>query len=176
MLGLIIIVILMLMVVIRLYYFFIKQLRLHCKVSQELRKSIIQEKNALLQLCGEKKGAQKQNAAFEAKVRLLSFKKSMLLWPKEFKVIFFLCFFYMVLKAFLSIGNWEWWKNDVSVFIIILEEILWSCALLLSPIVAVFFVKLSGKLRKTIQQLEEAIIQRDKARDMQNAIGGKDDH
>ncbi|WP_244427523.1 hypothetical protein [Bartonella vinsonii] len=45
----------------------------------------------------------------------------------------------------------------------------------MSPVIGVFFIKLTGKLRKTLQQLEEAIEQRDKALCVQDAIGGKDD-
>ncbi|WP_208441534.1 hypothetical protein [Bartonella raoultii] len=174
-LGLIIIGILMLMVIIRVPYFLIKYLRLHCKLSQELRKSIIQEKNALQQSRSHEKGMQKQNATLEAKARLLSFKASMMLWPREFKVLFFLYFLYVILQAFFSLANWEWWKNDVSYFIMMLVSIIWIGALLLSPLVALFFVKVSGKLRKTLQQLEEAIVQRDEALRAQDATGGNND-
>ncbi|WP_273721667.1 hypothetical protein [Bartonella sp. ML71XJBT] len=175
MFGLIIIGILMLMVIIRVPYFLIKYLRLHCKLSQELRKSIIQEKDALQKLHSDKKGMQKQNAVLEAKARLLSFKTSMMLWPREFKVIFFFCFLYIILQVFFAVKGWEWWKNDISFFIMMLVSIIWVCALLLSPIIALFFVKLSRKLRKTIQQLEEAIVQRDEALRAQDAIGGNND-
>ncbi|WP_273760615.1 hypothetical protein [Bartonella sp. ML70XJBT.G] len=174
-LGLIIIGILLMMVIIRVPYFLVKYLRLHCKLSQELRKNIIQEKDALQQSRSDKKGMQKQNAALEAKARLLSFKESMMLWPREFKVILFFSFLYVILQTFLAVKGWEWWKNDVSYFIMMLGSIIWVCALLLSPIIALFFVKVSGKLRKTIQQLEEAIVQRDEALRAQDAIGGNND-
>ncbi len=174
-LGLSIIGMFMFMIVVRVPYFLIKYLRVHCKVSQELRKSLTQEKDALQHLRSDKRGKQKQNAAVDAKIRLLSFKESMLFWPKEFKIIFFLCFFYVVLQSFLNLAKWKWWENDVSSFIMLLLGIAWCCVIILSPIIAVLFVKLSRKLRKTLQQLEEAIVQRDKALAMQDTIGGKDE-
>ncbi len=81
----------------------------------------------------------------------------------------------MVLQSFLNLAKWKWWENDVSSFIMLLLGIAWCCVIILSPIIAVLFVKLSRKLRKTLQQLEEAIVQRDKALAMQDTIGGKDE-
>ncbi|GAA5100739.1 hypothetical protein [Bartonella acomydis] len=174
-LGLIIIGIVVFMVLIGLPYFFVKRAKLYCKVSEELRKSIKQEKNALQHLQSEKKAMRQQNAALDARARLFSFKQSMLLWPKEFKIICVFSFIIVLLRSAFFTANIAGWKVDESGIITLLLTCLSVCFLFFAPIVGLLCIKLTSKLRKTMQQLEEAMTQRDKALGMQNARGEKND-
>ncbi|MCZ2158723.1 hypothetical protein NPX99_05475 [Bartonella sp. 220] len=183
-LGLITIGVLFFMVMIRLPYFFIKYVRLYCKATRELRESTTQQKNAIQHLRGDKKEMKRQNLALDTKIRLLSFKESLFLWPKECKILVFISILIVpLLRALsirnlqdvLSVKNLELWMNNGNSFIAMLPGNLWICALLFSPIIGILSIKLMDKLRKTIHQLEEAIEQRDKALRMQDAIGGGND-
>ncbi|WP_273721327.1 MULTISPECIES: hypothetical protein [unclassified Bartonella] len=168
-LGLIIIGIVIFMVLIGLHYFFIKRAKLYFHMLEKLKK------NAGHLAPFQQRGTIEKNAALDTKTRLLSFKQSMLLWPKEFKIICVLSLLMVLLRAALLTANTAGWKGDVSGVIILLLSCLSEAFLFLAPIVGLLCLKLTGKLRKTIQQWEEEIVQQDKRISMQNALGGKND-
>ncbi|WP_139412390.1 hypothetical protein [Bartonella mastomydis] len=175
-LGIIIITILMFMVMVRLPYLLIKYMRVSFKLSQELKKNTTQQKQAIQQLCNDCEEMRRQNLThktLEAKMRFLNFKESLPLYAKEWKIIFFIFILIFLLQITCSITNLLWWKSDSIVFIMLILNLIWIGILCLSPIIAMMSIKLTRKLRETLQQLDEAIKQRDRAIRMQNAQSEK---
>ncbi|WP_330169232.1 hypothetical protein [Bartonella grahamii] len=184
-LGCIIIAILMFMVMIRLPYLLIKHMRLSFKFAQDVKKSTTQQKQAIQQLRNDLGEMKRRNLALEtldAKIRFLNFKESLPLYSKECKIILFICILFTILQFAFFIVHLVWWKSDMASFMIprfsigrIIYSLLWLGILLFSPIIGMMCIKLTRKLRKTLQQLEEAIQQRDQAIRMQNVEGGQND-
>ncbi|WP_375615896.1 MULTISPECIES: hypothetical protein [unclassified Bartonella] len=177
-LGGIIITILMVMVMIRLPYLMIKHLRVSCKLSQELKKNTRQQKQAIQQLRNDQGEMKRQNLVREtldAKMRFLNFKESLPLYPKECKIILFVFMLVLFLQATFSIANFGWWQSDMVGFILLLCNLIWLGFIFFVPIIGLMGIKLTKKLRKTLQQLEEAIQQRDQAIRMLNVEGGQND-
>ncbi|WP_375692420.1 hypothetical protein [Bartonella sp. AP4SXKL] len=177
-LGFTIIAIVMFMVMIRLPYRLIKHIRLSFKLSQDLKKSTTQKKQAIQQLCndlGEMKRHNLAHKTLDAKMRFLNFKESLPFYSKECKIIFFILILFSVLQSAFSIANFIWWKNDNVAFIMQLLSLIWLGVLLFFPIIGIMCIKLTRKLNKILQQLEEAIQQRDQAMRMQNVEGGQND-
>ncbi|WP_254492412.1 hypothetical protein [Bartonella sp. B1099] len=175
-LGGLIIVILMFMVIVRLPYLLIKHMRVSFKLARELKKNTTQQKQAIQQLCNDPEEMKKQNLThktLEAKMRFLNFKESLPLYAKECKIIFFIFILFSLLESAFSTTNLLWWKSDSIVFIMVLLSIIWIGILCLSPIMAIMGIKLTRKLRETLQQLDEVIEQRDQAIRMQNAQNEK---
>ncbi|WP_375656424.1 hypothetical protein [Bartonella sp. CM120XJJH] len=173
--GLIIIAILMFMVMIRLPYLVIKHMKLSFKLAQDVKKNATQQKQAIQPLrndLGEMKRHNLVCDTLDAKMRFLNFKGSLPLYSKEYKIIFFIFIVFTVLQIACSIANFVWWKNDMVGFIMQLLSILCFGLLLFFPIIGMMCIKLTRKLNKTLQQLEEAIQQRDQAMRMQNVEGG----
>ncbi|WP_375676247.1 MULTISPECIES: hypothetical protein [unclassified Bartonella] len=175
-LGIAIIAILMAIVMVRLPYLLIKHMRLSFKIAQDLKKSTMQQKQAIQQLRndqGEMKRHNLVHKTLDAKMRFLNFKESLPLSSKECKIIFFIFVLFSVLRAACSIANLVWWKSDmISGIMSLLNASLWIGFLLFFPIIWVMCIKLTRKLNKILPQLEEAIKQRDQAIRMQNGRGG----
>ncbi|WP_142416080.1 hypothetical protein [Bartonella massiliensis] len=182
-LGLIIIAILMLMVMIRLPYLLVKHMRLSFKLAQELKKSTTQQKHAIQQLRNDPEEIKRQNLVREtldAKIRLLNFKESLPLYPKECKII--LCIFILIslLQFTFFIAKLVWWKYHVISVIMplsrmsIIYSLIWVGIFLIFPIIAIMGIKLTQKLRAMLQQLDEAIEQRDQAIRMKNVQNQKE--
>ncbi|WP_409361122.1 hypothetical protein ACRPOS_007510 [Bartonella heixiaziensis] len=159
--------ILAVMVVFGLPYFFIKRVRLSFRVAEEL------QERAAQQLSRDEREIKGYNAALETRRHLLSFKKSMILWPKEYKVIFYITVIVEIVLAVVSVLIQLGWMSDVTSFITLLLSCIFSGSIVLAPLVWGLFIIITGKLRKTIQKLEEAIAQRDKVVSVQNTIGEK---
>ncbi|WP_375683830.1 hypothetical protein [Bartonella sp. AP285QHHD] len=177
-LGFIIIAILMVMVMVRFPYLLIKYIRLSFKLSQGLKKSTTQQKQAIQQLrndLGEMKRHNLAHKTLDAKMRFLNFKESLPFYSKECKIIFFILILFSVLQSAFSIANLVWWKNDSVAFIMQLLSLIWLAVLLFFPIIGTMCIKLTRKLNKILPQLEEAIQQRDQAMRMQNVEGGQND-
>ncbi|WP_273718930.1 MULTISPECIES: hypothetical protein [Bartonella] len=177
-LGLIIIVILMFMVIVRLPYRLIRHVRLSFKLTQELKKRTTQQKQAIQQLRNDQGEMKRHNLALEildAKMRFLNFKESLFLSSKECKIILFVFILFSLLESVFSIANLAWWKSDRIGFIMMLLSVISMGILLLSPIIGMVCIRLTRKLRETLQQLEEAIKQRDQEIRMQNVQGGQND-
>ncbi len=177
-LGFIIIAILMVMVMVRFPYLLIKYIRLSFKLSQGLKKSTTQQKQAIQQLrndLGEMKRHNLAHKTLDAKMRFLNFKESLPFYSKECKIIFFILILFSVLQSAFSIANLVWWKNDSVAFIMQLLSLIWLGVLLFFPIIGIMCIKLTRKLNKILPQLEEAIQQRDQAMRMQNVEGGQND-
>ncbi|WP_406604087.1 hypothetical protein [Bartonella gliris] len=156
-LGFIIMVILAFMIVFGLPYFFIKRVRLSFSIAEEL------QARAACQLSRDESEMKGHNAALETRRRLLSFKKAMILWPKEYKVIFFITVAFVIFQAAVSMAIQLGWRSDVSDFItLLLVCIIWG-AVIFTPLIWGLVTILTGKLKKTIQQLEEAIAKQDEA-------------
>ncbi|WP_375655261.1 hypothetical protein [Bartonella sp. AA83SXKL] len=177
-LGFIIIAILMVMVMVRFPYLLIKYIRLSFKLSQGLKKSTTQQKQAIQQLrndLGEMKRHNLAHKTLDAKMRFLNFKEYLPFYSKECKIIFFILILFSVLQSAFSIANLVWWKNDSVAFIMQLLSLIWLGVLLFFPIIGIMCIKLTRKLNKILPQLEEAIQQRDQAMRMQNVEGGQND-
>ncbi len=177
-LGFIIIAILMVMVMVRFPYLLIKYIRLSFKLSQGLKKSTMQQKQAIQQLrndLGEMKRHNLAHKTLDAKMRFLNFKEYLPFYSKECKIIFFILILFSVLQSAFSIANLVWWKNDSVAFIMQLLSLIWLGVLLFFPIIGIMCIKLTRKLNKILPQLEEAIQQRDQAMRMQNVEGGQND-
>ncbi|WP_273790888.1 hypothetical protein [Bartonella sp. CM31XJBT] len=177
-LGGIVIAILMVMVIVRLPYLLIKYIRLSFKLAQGLKKSTTQQKQAIQQLRNDRGEMKRHNLAhktLDAKMRFLNFKESLPFYSKECKIIFFILILFSVLQSAFSIANFVWWKNDNVAFIMQLLSLIWLGVLLFFPIIGIMCIKLTRKLNKILQQLEEAIQQRDQAMRMQNVEGGQND-
>ncbi|WP_375643309.1 MULTISPECIES: hypothetical protein [unclassified Bartonella] len=177
-LGGIVIAILMVMVIVRLPYLLIKHIRLSFKLAQDLKKSTTQQKHAIQQLRNDRGEMKRHNLAhktLDAKMRFLNFKESLPFYSKECKIIFFILILFSVLQSAFSIANFVWWKNDNVAFIMQLLSLIWLGVLLFFPIIGIMCIKLTRKLNKILQQLEEAIQQRDQAMRMQNVEGGQND-
>ncbi|EJF82534.1 hypothetical protein MCU_01416 [Bartonella elizabethae Re6043vi] len=175
-LGIIIIAILMCMVIVRLPYLLIKHMRVSFKLSQKLKKNTMRQKKAIQQLrndCEEMKRQNLTHKTLEAKMRFLNFKESLPLYAKECKIIFFVFILIFLLQITCSTTNLLWWKNNSIVFITQILNFIWLVTLLIVPIIAMMGIKLTRKLRETLQQLDEAIEQRDQAIRMQNAQNEK---
>ncbi len=170
---------------IRLPYLLIKHMRLSFKLAQDVKKSTTQQKQAIQQLRNDLGEMKRRNLALEtldAKIRFLNFKESLPLYSKECKIILFICILFTILQFAFFIVHLVWWKSDMASFMIprfsigrIIYSLLWLGILLFSPIIGMMCIKLTRKLRKTLQQLEEAIEQRDQAIRMQNVEGGQND-
>ncbi|WP_375686483.1 MULTISPECIES: hypothetical protein [unclassified Bartonella] len=177
-LGVTIIAIVMFMVMIRLPYRLIKHIRLSFKLAQDLKKSTTQKKQAIQQLrndLGEMKRHNLAHKTLDATMRFLNFKESLPLYSKECKIILFILILFSVLQSAFSVANLVWWKNDSVAFIMQLLSLLWFGLLLFFPIIGIMCIKLTRKLNKMLQQLKEAIQQRDQAIRMQNVEGGQND-
>ncbi|WP_375617928.1 MULTISPECIES: hypothetical protein [unclassified Bartonella] len=184
-LGGIIIAILMFMVMIRLPYLLIKHMKLSFKLAQDVKKSTTQQKQAIQQLrndLGEMKRHNLAHKTLDAKIRFLNFKESLPLYSKECKIILFIFILFTVLQFAFSIVHLVWWKDSMVSFIVprfsigrIIYGLLWLGVLLFSPIIGMMCIKLTRKLNKMLQQLEEAIQQRDQVIRMQNVVGGQND-
>ncbi|WP_375640893.1 MULTISPECIES: hypothetical protein [unclassified Bartonella] len=174
-LGFTIIAIVMFMVMIRLPYRLIKHMRLSFKLSQDLKKSTTQQKHAIQQLrndLGEMKRHNLAHKTLDATMRFLNFKEFLPLSSKECKIIFFIFILFTVLQSAFFVANLVWWKSDMVGVIMQLLSILWFGLLLFFPIIGIMCVKLTRKLNKKLQQLKEAIQQRDQAIRMKNGRGG----
>ncbi|WP_375671789.1 MULTISPECIES: hypothetical protein [unclassified Bartonella] len=174
-LGFTIIAIVMFMVMIRLPYRLIKHMRLSFKLSQDLKKSTTQQKHAIQQLCndlGEMKRHNLAHKTLDATMRFLNFKEFLPLSSKECKIIFFIFILFTVLQSAFFVANLVWWKSDMVGVIMQLLSILWFGLLLFFPIIGIMCIKLTRKLNKKLQQLKEAIQQRDQAIRMKNGRGG----
>ncbi|WP_026500419.1 hypothetical protein [Bartonella grahamii] len=177
-LGFVIIAILMVMVVVRFPYLLIKHIRLSFKLAQDLKKSTTQQKQAVQQLRNDRGEMKRHNLVFktlDAKMRFLNVKEALPFSSKECKIIFFILILFSVLQSACSIANFVWWKNDSVAFIMQLLSLIWLGVLLFSPIIGIMCMQLTRKLNKMLQQLEEAIPQRDQAMRMQNVEGGQND-
>ncbi|WP_375619927.1 hypothetical protein [Bartonella sp. TS25HLJMH] len=184
-LGGIIIAILMVVVMIRIPYLLIKHMKLSFKLAQDVKKSTTQQKQAIQQLRNDLGEMKRRNLALEtldAKIRFLNFKESLPLYSKECKIILFICILFTILQFAFFIVHLVWWKSDMASFMIprfsigrIIYGLLCFGLLLFSPIIGMMCIKLTRKLNKTLQQLEEAIKQRDQAMRMQNVEGGQND-
>ncbi|WP_375668039.1 MULTISPECIES: hypothetical protein [unclassified Bartonella] len=177
-LGGIVIAILMVMVIVRLPYLLIKHIRLSFKLAQDLKKSTTQQKHAIQQLRNDRGEMKRHNLAhktLDAKMRFLNFKESLPFYSKECKIILFILILFAVLQSAFSIANFVWWKNDNVAFIMQLLSLIWLGIFLFFPIIGIMCIKLTRKLNKILQQLEEAIQQRDQAMRMQNVEGGQND-
>ncbi|WP_244427293.1 hypothetical protein [Bartonella rattimassiliensis] len=156
----------------------IKNMRLSFKLSQELKKSTTQQKYAIQKLRDDKEEMKKQNLVCEtldAKIRFLTFKESIPLYSKECKIILFVCILISGLQSTCAIANFIWWKSEMVDFIMLLGSTMWLGAVLVVLIIAGMCIKLTKKLKKTLQQLEEAIRQRDHAIRIKNAEGEQND-
>ncbi len=177
-LGFIIIAILMVMVIVRLPYLLIKHMKLSFKFAQDVKKSTTQQKQAIQQLRNDRGEMKRHNLAhktLDAKMRFLNFKESLPFYSKECKIILFILILFSVLQSAFSITNFVWWKSDSVAFIMQLLSLIWLGIFLFFPIIGIMCIKLTRKLNKTLQQLEEAIKQRDQAIRMQNVVGGQND-
>ncbi|WP_375647276.1 hypothetical protein [Bartonella sp. CR84HXZ] len=184
-LGGIIIAILMVVVMIRIPYLLIKHMKLSFKLAQDVKKSTTQQKQAIQQLRNDLGEMKRRNLALktlDAKIRFLNFKESLPLYSKECKIILFICILFTILQFAFFIVHLVWWKSDMASFMIprfsigrIIYGLLCFGLLLFSPIIGMMCIKLTRKLNKTLQQLEEAIEQRDQAMRMQNVEGGQND-
>ncbi|WP_375623214.1 MULTISPECIES: hypothetical protein [unclassified Bartonella] len=143
----------------------------------------MQQKQAIQQLrndLGEMKRHNLAHKTLDAKIRFLNFKESLPLSSKECKIILFVFILFAVLQSAFSIAHLVWWKDSMASFIMpplsgIRYSFIWLGILLVFPIIGIMCIKLTRKLRKTLQQLEEAIKQRDQAIRMQNVEGGQSD-
>ncbi|WP_039758338.1 hypothetical protein [Bartonella queenslandensis] len=177
-LSFIIIAVLIFMVIVRLPYRLIKHMRLSFKLARELKKRTTQQKQAIQQLCNDQGEMKTQSLVCEtldAKMRFLNFRESLPLYSKECKIILFVFILLSLIESAFSTANLLWWKSDRIAFIMMLLSVIWMGILLLSPIIGVMGIKLTRKLRETLQQLEVAIKQRDQAIRMQNVQGGQND-
>lgn len=166
--GLTIMVILFFMVIVGLHYFFIKRVRLYFSMLKELKK---REIPPLCSHDGEMKG---KNLAFKTGELSFSFAKSMAFKPKECKILFFIS---VIIAVLLAIGNIVFMGNgqdNTSVLGLLLRSVA-VCAFFFIPIIGLLCIKLTSKLKKTIQLLEEATQQRDKVVHMKSVIGEGND-
>ncbi|WP_208436289.1 hypothetical protein [Bartonella phoceensis] len=166
-LGLTVIAILVCMLIVGLHYFFVKRMRLYFSMLKALEKST---KHPLASHEREMVG---ENVALDMKARLFTFRKSAALWPKECKVICVISLIFAVLYAVDSSPMLEGWKNDVHARVLL--NFLSLYFLLFAPIIGVVCIKLNGKLKHKIQQLEEIIAQQEKAFRIQDARGSEND-
>ncbi len=157
------------MATIGLHYFFIKRVRLYFNMLEELKKNTTHSLNS------HQRETTEQNSAFDAAVPVFQFKESLFLWPRELKIICILSLIIVLLSASLATANMAGWKSDTSVFFLLLVNCVVSCFLFFAPFIALLCIKLTGKLKKTIQQLEEATAQQEKTICMQDVRGGKND-
>ncbi|WP_208436286.1 hypothetical protein [Bartonella phoceensis] len=162
-------VILIGMAIIGLCYFVIKRTRLYFNLLEELKK------NAAHPSDDHQRKIMEQNAAYDPAVPAVPFKKSLFLWPRELKIICFLSLIIVLLQSVFFTANLAGWKSETSFVIIMLFSVLWFCFFLFAPFMGLFYIKLRSKLKKTIQQLEEATAQKEKTIFMQNARGEKND-
>ncbi|UTO28186.1 hypothetical protein [Bartonella harrusi] len=168
-LGLIIATIIVGMFIVGLFYFFIKQVRLYFNMLGELKKS------ATHPFDSQQRGDREQKAKLETTVSAFHLKESLLLWPRELKIICCLSLIIALLKTAFFTANMAGWKNDVSLFIALLLSLLSAFFISFAPIVGLFCIKLTGKLKKTIQQLEEGTMRQETTLCMQDVRGGKHD-
>nr|WP_275064806.1 hypothetical protein [Bartonella sp. ML70XJBT.G] len=137
------------MVIIGLHYFFIKHARLYFAMLKELKSRYLDDKGQV----GE------QNCGTD--MHSFAFKESLFLWPKECKRLFFLSLSFALFYAVFSTVKLAGWRSDVSAVLTVLFNFISVCFLALAPIIGVLCIKLTGKLRKMMQQLEEAMVQQD---------------
>lgn len=146
-LGRIMIASILCMVIIGLHYFFIKHARLYFRMLKELKNRHFSHKEQI----------REQNR--DTDLHSLTFKESLFLWPRECKRIFFLSLSIALFYAVFSTITLAGWKSDVSAVLTVLFNFISVCFLALAPIIGILCIKLTGKLRKMIQQLEEAMAQ-----------------
>ncbi|WP_208433529.1 hypothetical protein [Bartonella taylorii] len=166
--GLIIIAILFFMVIVGLHYFFIKRVRLYFSMLKELKK------RAIPPLCSHEGEIKGKDLVFERGAPSFSFTKFMAFEPKEYKILFFIS---VIIAVLLAVGNMVFTldeKGDASVLVLLLSNMA-ACAFFFIPIIGLLCIKMTSKLKKAIQLLEEAIQQRDKAVHMQSVIGEGND-
>ncbi|EJF78614.1 hypothetical protein MCO_00599 [Bartonella sp. DB5-6] len=166
--GLIIMAILFFMVIVGLHYFFIKRVKLYFSMLKELKK---RETSPLCSHEGKMKG---KNLAFETEEPYFSCTKSMAFEPKECKILFFIA---VIIAVLLAVGNIVFTvdgKGNTNALVVLLSNIS-ACAFFFIPIIGLLCMKLTSKLKKIIQLLEEATQQRDKVIHMQSAIGERND-
>ncbi|WP_245256282.1 hypothetical protein [Bartonella vinsonii] len=156
------------MVVVGLPYVFIKRMRLYFSLLQEL-------KNTPQPLHSQERKGMGQNSVLDKGVNSLSFTEAMGFGPKECKILFFISLIIAVLQATFFIVKMIGWESGDSVFISLSSSFISTYLLFFTPIIGILCIKYTGKLRITLQQLEEAIEQRDRALRVQDAIGEKDD-
>ncbi|WP_273782787.1 hypothetical protein [Bartonella sp. ML69XJBT] len=137
------------MVIIGLHYFFIKRARLYFHMLKELKNSHLADKGHVAE----------QNC--DTDMHSFAFKESLFLWPKECKRLFFLSLSIALFYAVFSTVKLAGWRSDVSAVFTVLFNFLSVCFLALAPLIGVLCIKLTGKLRKMMQQLEEKIVQQD---------------
>ncbi|UNF48190.1 hypothetical protein MNL04_05535 [Bartonella krasnovii] len=118
------------------------------------------------------------SSAFDTESRVLAFKEAIALSSKDYKIIF--CIFVISLavdsvlqmlneiiiqvldEAIIQVldGVREF---DILTFICILILFILICCFLAIPIILILHIRLTKKLKKTLQQLEDTLQQRDKA-------------
>ncbi|WP_019219514.1 hypothetical protein [Bartonella florencae] len=149
------------MIIVGLHYFFIKRARLYFALFKTLKNNAAYPSH--------------EGEAIEQNISFLSFKESLLLSTKECKRIFFFSLILALFYAAFSTLNLVGWKSDARAFITLLFHFISVCFLFFAPIIGLLCLKLTSKLKKMIQQLEEERLQQDKALSLQDVRGGTDD-
>ncbi|WP_208441539.1 hypothetical protein [Bartonella raoultii] len=131
------------MIIVGLHYFFTKQARLYFALLKARKNRATSRSH--------------EGEVMEQNDSSLSLQDSLFVWPKECKRIFFLSLIIALLYAVFSTVKLAGWKSDVSAVITLLFNFISVCFLALAPILGIVCIKLTAKLRKMIQQLEEAV-------------------
>ncbi|WP_142417167.1 hypothetical protein [Bartonella massiliensis] len=118
------------------------------------------------------------SSAFDKESKVLAFKEAMVLSLKDYKIIFFIFVIGLAVDSVIQVfyediiqvfdvaitqtldGVREF---DILTFICILILFILICCCLAIPIILILHIRLTKKLKKTLQQLEDTLQQRDKA-------------
>ncbi|WP_273789641.1 hypothetical protein [Bartonella sp. ML70XJBT] len=101
--------------------------------------------------------------AFDTEARVLAFKEAMELSSKDYKIIFCIFIINMALGSVIRMLGEADREFDIFTLICIFIVFIFLCFSIASPIILILHIRLTKKLKKTLQQLEDTFEQRDKA-------------
>ncbi|UNF40062.1 hypothetical protein MNL09_06200 [Bartonella krasnovii] len=103
------------------------------------------------------------SSAFDTESRVLAFKEAIALSSKDYKIIFCIFVISMALGSVVRMLGEADREFDILTFICIFIAFIFLCFSIASPIILILHIRLTKKLKKTLQQLEDTLQQRDKA-------------
>ncbi|WP_273758454.1 hypothetical protein [Bartonella sp. AU55XJBT] len=103
------------------------------------------------------------SSAFDKESKVLAFKEAMALSSKDYKIIFCIFIINMALGSVIQMLGEANREFDILTLICIFIAFISLCFSIASPIILILYIRLTKKLEKTLQQLEDTLEQRDKA-------------
>ncbi len=103
------------------------------------------------------------SSAFDTESRVLAFKEAMELSLKDYKIIFCIFIINVALGSVVRMLGEADREFDILTLICIFIAFIFLCFFIASPIILILHIRLTKKLKKQLQQLEDTFEQRDKA-------------